>query len=194
MKKRIKEKAIDLFYKKGYFATSMSNIALGSGIQKASIYHHYSRKEDILFDILITTLDDLIEYLDDSLYGVKEVENRLRVAIRSHIKFHCDRQKEVLIADSELRGLTAKNYKSIVARRDAYEAKFQEIIQEGIHQGIFLETDVKVISYAVLTMCTTVATWFNPSGRLPKEDIMHIYEEFVLNGLKVERGRRENGQ
>lgn len=187
MKKRIKDTAIDLFYKKGYFATSMSNIAIGSGIQKASIYHHYSRKEDILFDILIATLDDLIEYIDDSLYGVKEVENRLRVAIRSHIKFHCDRQKEVLIADSELRGLTAKNYKSIVARRDAYEAKFQEIIREGINQGIFFETDVKVVSYAALTMCTAVATWFNPSGRLLKEDIMHIYEEFVLNGLKMER-------
>ncbi|MFP4036687.1 MAG: TetR/AcrR family transcriptional regulator [Desulfobacteraceae bacterium] len=194
MKRNIKETAIDLFYKKGYFATSMSNIALGSGIQKASIYHHYSRKEDILFDILITTLDDLIEYLNDSLYAVKEIEDRLRVAIRSHVKFHCDRQKEVLIADSELRGLTAKNYKSIVARRDAYEAKFQEIIQQGIDNGIFLKTDVKVVSYAVLTMCTSVATWFNPSGRLPKEDIMDIYEELVLNGLKAGNRGSGNGQ
>jgi AcrR family transcriptional regulator len=194
MKKRIKETAINKFYKKGYFATSMNNIALGSGIQKASIYHHYSSKEDILFDILITTLDDLIDYLDDCLYGIKEVEDRLRAAVRSHVKFHCDRQKEVLIADSELRGLTAKNYKSIVERRDLYELKIQEIIKKGIKDGIFSNTDVKVASYAVLTMCTSVATWYNPKGRLSRQDIMQIYEQLVLNGLKAGSWRKPDGE
>jgi len=185
MKQRIKEVAIDQFYKKGYFATSMSSIALGSRIKKASIYHHYSRKEDILFDILTTTMDDLIEYLDSFLFVVKGTEDKVRAAIRSHVKFHCDRQKEVLIADSELRGLTAKNYKSIVAARDRYEKKFQELIQEGIEKGIFPQTDVKVASYGILTMCTSVATWFSPDGRLSKDEIMTIYEELILNGLKA---------
>ena len=42
MKERIKAVAINLFYKKGYFATSMSDIARRAGIQKSSIYYHYA--------------------------------------------------------------------------------------------------------------------------------------------------------
>jgi AcrR family transcriptional regulator len=55
MKETLKDIAIDLFYRKGYFATGISQIAKTAGIQKSSIYYHFSSKEDILFDILRTT-------------------------------------------------------------------------------------------------------------------------------------------
>lgn len=183
MKETIKHAAIDLFYKKSYFAASMSNIALGSGIRKSSIYHHYSSKEDILFDILMTTMDDLISYKRSCISGITNTENKMRAAVRAHVKFHCDRQKEVIIADSELRGLTAKNYKSFVSARDAYEKEFQNLITQGMEQGYFASGDVKIISYAILTMCTSVANWFNPAGRLSCDQIVGIYEELVVTRL-----------
>lgn len=188
MKETIRKVAIDLFHKKGYFATAMSHIAIGSGIRKASIYHHYTRKEDILMEILETTMADLTESLNSYLYGVTEIEGRIRAAVRSHVKFHCDRQKEVLIADSELRGLTAKNYKSIVRRRDVYERIFQEMIRDGMEQGRFVRKNVKVLSYAVLTMCTAVAHWYNPDGSLSREEIIPIYEDAVVGMLTGNSG------
>ncbi|MCP4022209.1 MAG: TetR/AcrR family transcriptional regulator [Desulfobacteraceae bacterium] len=182
-KEVIKKAAINLFYKKSYFATAMSNIALDSGIRKASIYHHYASKEDILFDILMTTMEELNAYIDSCLKGVENIENQMRAAIRAHVKFHCDHQKEVLISDSELRGLTANNFKSFVAQRDAYEKKFQDMITKGMDQGYFATGDAKVISYAILTMCTAVAHWFNPRGRLSGNQISTMYEELVVSRL-----------
>ena len=64
MKDTIKQVSINLFYKKGYFATSVSDIAHGSGIQKSSIYYHYSNKQEILFDILETAMADLDRNLE----------------------------------------------------------------------------------------------------------------------------------
>ena len=182
-KEIIKKAAINLFYKKSYFATAMSNIALDSNIRKASIYHHYASKEDILFDILMTTMQELKTYIESCLQGIENTENRMRAAVRGHVKFHCDRQKEVLIADSELRGLTANNYKSFVAQRDSYEKLFQEMIVQGMDQGFFAAGDPKVISYAILTMCTAVANWFNPEGRLSGDQISQIYEELIVTRL-----------
>ena len=63
MKAKIKSVSIDLFFKKGYFATSISDIAKGSGIQKASIYYHYASKEELLFHILESTMLDLTAFL-----------------------------------------------------------------------------------------------------------------------------------
>lgn len=184
MKATIRSVAIDLFYRQGYFATSISDIARGSGIQKASIYYHYQSKEDLLFSILESTMDDLTDYVRGNLDGVRDVEERLRVAVRSHVRFHLTRQKENFIANSELRGLSEVNFRAIVRMRDAYERIFQDLIRQGINDGAFAVVDVKILSYAILTLCTAGASWFKPDGRLSVDEIAAIYETFIVNGLK----------
>lgn len=184
MKNTIKTISINLFYKKGYFATSISDIAREAGIQKSSIYYHYSNKEELLFDILKITMVDLDENLESQIKGVQGAEEKMRAAIQSHVIFHMERQKEVIISDSELRGLTVDNYKNIMKMRDDYERKFQSLIKEGIEKGIFADMDFKVASYGIITMCTAVSIWFNQSGRLSKEDVAKIYTDFLIHGLK----------
>jgi hypothetical protein len=68
--------------------------------------------------------------------------------------------------------------------RNDYEQKFQSILKKGIKEGIFSNSDFKVISYGILTLCTAVSIWFRPSGRLSKEAVAQIYTDFILNGLK----------
>ncbi len=184
MKHTIKKVSIELFFKQGYFATGISDIARASGIQKASVYYHYANKEDILFDIFKTTMMDLDANLEKALKGVKGTEEKVRAAIRSHVVFHIDRQKEVFISDSELRGLTVDNYKTIIDLRDKYEKNFQALIRAGIKEGAFSNLDYKVASFGLITMCTAVSIWFRPSGRLSREDIANIYAEFIVKGLK----------
>jgi AcrR family transcriptional regulator len=184
MKNAIKRISINLFYKKGYFATSISNIAREVGIQKSSIYYHYSNKEELLFDIFKTTLVDLYENLEAQIKGVQGAEEKMRAAIQSHVIFHMERQKEVIISDSELRGITVDNNKNIMKMRDDYERKFQSLIKAGIEKGIFADIDVKVASYGIITMCTAVSIWFNQSGRLSKEEVAKIYVDFIIHGLK----------
>lgn len=184
MKETIKSVAIDLFFKQGYFATSISDIARRCGIQKASIYHHFPAKEDILFGIMQATMTDLMAELNKNLSTEEEVECRMRAAVRSHVAFHLSRQKETFIASSELRGLSKVHFSEIVAFRDEYELAFQRLIQAGIDQGLFAPNDVKILSYAILTLCTAGATWYKPDGRLSVAQIVAIYENFILNGLK----------
>ena len=184
MKDTIRRVAIDLFYRKGYFATSISEIAAGSGIRKASLYHHYPSKEALLFHILQVTMDDLVDCLHARLEGVGDVEARMRAAVRSHVHFHLERQKETFIASSELRGLTEDHCRAIVDRRDAYERIFQAVIADGRDGGVFAPGDVKILSYAILTLCTAGASWFKPDGRLTVAEIATIYEDFIISGLK----------
>ena len=184
MKERIKAVAIHLFYRKGYFATSMSDIARRAGIQKSSIYYHYANKEDILVDIFTTTMRDLNDSLNFHLKNARSAKERMRAAILSHIIFHIEHQKEAIIADSELRGLTVNNYKTILQMRDDYERKFQQVIKEGVDDGSYKVPDYKIISYGIITMCTAVCTWFKRSGRLSKKEVAQIFADFILNGLR----------
>jgi AcrR family transcriptional regulator len=184
MKATIRSVAIDLFFKKGYFATSISDLAKGSGIQKASIYYHYSSKEELLFHILKTTMDDLTAYLKQCLAAVEGTEQRMRAAVSGHVRFHLERQQENFIANSELRGLTCAHYREIVGQRDEYEKIFQDLISQGAGEGVFAGGDVKILSYAILTLCTAGAGWYKPGGRLTVDEIADIYENFIISGLR----------
>jgi AcrR family transcriptional regulator len=184
MKDTITAVAVDLFFTKGYFATSISEIARGCGIQKASIYYHFPCKEDLLLAIMETTMADLTAGLEAGLAAATDIEVKMRSAVRNHIRFHLERQKETFIASCELRGLSEDNFKTMVTRRDAYERTFQGLICAGINEGVFAPGDVKVLSYAILTLCTAGATWYRPEGRLAADEIVAIYEAFVINGLK----------
>lgn len=52
-KQKILNVALDLFSKNGYEATSMSMIAETVGIKKASLYAHYTSKQDILDSLIL---------------------------------------------------------------------------------------------------------------------------------------------
>jgi AcrR family transcriptional regulator len=183
MKETITQVAIDLFFQKGYFATSISDIARGCGIQKASIYYHFASKEVLLFTIMLSTMQDLLTCLDRYLARSTDVAERMRAAVRSHVSFHLERQKETFIASSELRGLSPDHLSILIEKRDAYERIFQELIHEGVAQGVYAAGEVKILSYAILTLCTAGAFWFRPDGRLSVDAVATIYENFVLNGL-----------
>lgn len=191
MKAKIKTVAVDLFFRKGYFATSISEITRGSGIQKASLYYHYTSKEDLLFHILETIMDDLTGFLHQNLSTFTDIEGRMRAAVRGHVQFHLQRQKETFIANAELRGLNSDHYRAIVQKRDAYEAIFQELIRAGSSERVFAKGDAKILSYAILTLCTAGAAWYNPRGRLSVDEIAAIYENFIIGGLK--HGRLQPG-
>ena len=57
-KQEILKQALQLFMKKGYEGTSMSDIATATGIQKASLYAHYAGKEDLFSAVFTDVLEE----------------------------------------------------------------------------------------------------------------------------------------
>lgn len=62
-KAEIHRAAVDLFSTQGYDKTSLREIAEQVGITKASLYYHYSSKQELLRAIVGTFLDELFEVL-----------------------------------------------------------------------------------------------------------------------------------
>lgn len=67
----ILDQAAALFADDGFDRTSVAEVARACGISKANIYHYYSAKNDILFDIL----DDYLSTLRDRICGMDQSED-----------------------------------------------------------------------------------------------------------------------
>jgi AcrR family transcriptional regulator len=175
--------AVQLFAEYGYHAATMREIARIAGIKAASIYYHYTNKQALLVEIMETHMRQLNANLKHIVNKQDTIQQRLFEAISNHIRLHTTYKSEFFIIDTEIRALEVENRDKILALRDQYENLFQKLLQEGIEKGVLRQTDVKVSSYAIIAMCTEVAQWFRPSGRLSVQQVIEIYSEMVTKGL-----------
>jgi len=175
--------AVQMFAEYGYHAATMRDIARMAGIQAASIYYHYASKQALLVEVMETHMRQLNANLEQIVSKQDTVQQRLYEAISSHIRLHTTYKSEFFIIDTEIRSLKGENRGEVLALRDQYEDLFQKLLREGMEQGVLRQTDVKVSSYAIIAMCTEVAQWFRPSGRLSVQQVIEIYNQMVTEGL-----------
>jgi len=183
--------AVQLFAEYGYHAAPLRDIARIAGIQAASIYYHYTSKQALLIEIMETYMQRLNANLERILREQNEPQQRLRAAIANHIRLHTNYKSEFFIIDTEIRALEEESRKRIISLRDHYEYLLQELLRDGMERGVFRQSDVKVSSYAIIAMCTEVATWFRPNGRLSVQQVIDIYTQMITQGLLVAPGTAE---
>ena len=187
VREKVLAAAVQLFAKYGYHAAPLRDIARLAGIQAASIYYHYTNKQALLVEIMETHMRQLNANLEHIVHQQGSVQQRLHEAVANHIRLHTTYKSEFFIIDTEIRALEGENRSRILSLRDQYEALLQGLLCEGMEQGVFRESDVKVSSYAIIAMCTEVAAWFRPGGRLTVQQVIDIYSQMVTQGLLAVR-------
>ena len=184
--------AVRLFAEYGYHAATMREIARIAGIQAASIYYHYPSKQALLVEIMESHMRQLNANLERIVSKHNPVQQCLYQAISNHIQLHTTYKSEFFIIDTEIRALEGENRGKILALRDHYEDLIQGLLREGMEQGVLRQTDVKISSYAIIAMCTEVAQWFRPAGRLSVQQVIEIYFQMVTEGLLMIKDLAEN--
>lgn len=183
VRERILAAAVQLFAQYGYHAATMRDIARISGIQAASIYYHYASKQALLVEIMDTHMRNLNANLQRIMQENTSIELRLHEAIANHIRLHTTYKAEFFIIDTEIRALEEEQRGVILPLRDQYEMLLQGLLREGMQQGMFRQVDIKIASYALIAMCTEVATWFRLDGRLSVQQVIAIYTQMITEGL-----------
>ena len=176
--------AAQIIREKGYHGTSMQDIADAVHLQKASIYHHITSKQDILFTILEQALDLLIEDMNAVVNSELHPEEKLKLAMQVYIGR--------LAEDADLSTVLLLEHRSLeedlriqhVKRRDRYEALWRQMIQDGIDLGVFRPVDISVVTFAFLGVQNWMITWFNPRGSYSALELADQFSELFLRGLR----------
>ncbi len=182
--KAIRKAAIELIAKHGFEAMTLRDLAEHVGLQPGSIYRYIATKDQLLVDIMVEHMEALLaawRAWDDEK---AQARTRLEGFVEFHIRYHFERQKEVLIANLELRSLTPDARRASVALRKSYEGELRRILDAGIAAHEFPPVDSGIATNAIISMLTGVCFWYSPKGRLPADEIIAIHKRLVLGSLQ----------
>jgi len=85
-KLQILEAAKKFFAEKGFHQTTIVDISKSIGLSEAALYEYFKGKEDLLLEIPRQWVSDLLEDLENHLFGIKGAENRLRKYLWWYLK------------------------------------------------------------------------------------------------------------
>lgn len=178
--------AIRLFQQKGYHATSMQDIADAVGLQKGSLYHYISSKEDLL----VVIIHDAINQYNGGLTEIRAMElpvrRKLELAVRNHLQGIADNLGMLTIFLRESYVLNDEQQQQIAAESARYNRMFEELYEEGVRSGELRPLEPKLVNRMVLGACNWVYRWYNPEGPKTMQELGAFVVDLVFNGIAAE--------
>ncbi len=156
--------AARLFAERGYHGTSIGDLAEALGVQKASLYHHFASKQELLYATMREGADAFHGALD-AIPEALPVTERIRLAMRAHLAVVAAQLDVATVFVREWRYLEGERREEIVAERRRYEGRFRALFREGRELGE-LRTDLDDAAAALLALSSLnwAYTWLT-AGR-----------------------------
>ncbi len=176
-------RAIDLFNRQGYDATSMGDLARELGLTKSAIYHHVPSKEHLLASGLDEALDALSSTVAAiAATGDQPAEARLRTAVRSSVEILADHLPAVTLL-LRARG-NSEVEQAALDRRRAIDDELADLVREAVREG-GLRTDIEpeLISRLLFGMVNSSVEWFHLDGAVDASALADAITEIAFDGL-----------
>lgn len=184
----ILEGAKKLFRLKGYHATTIRDIAEEAGMLSGSLYAHIKSKEDLLYEIT----DEVAKQF---LSGMKTVTNsdappseKLKAGLASHFQVIADHSDAASVFMHEWKLLSSERRTVIQQQRDAYEAMWATLLDEGADAGVFHRDLLREARMMVLSVANWSYQWFDPSGPMTPDAAARQLAAVLLRGIAKSSG------
>lgn len=184
---RILESAVRSFAKKGFFGTSMDDIAEDLLLTRGSLYYYFRDKEEILALCHGTALEAVNDVLDRVKSAGLPPEAAVRRLIVEHVRIMVDKFHGTALA-LEFDALDARRRAAVVAARDRFEKGLRELIAEGVRRKTFRPVDAKLATFAVFGAINWIARWYRVGGGAGPEEVGEAFADLFLKGLLARRG------
>ena len=179
-------RAVELFIRQGYEATSVGDLARELGVTKSAIYHHVPSKEALLAAALDEALEGLSRAIDDAVAvrpGTSAYE-RLRRAVRQSVEILVDHLPAVTLL-LRVRGNSEVELDALERRR-VIDHKLATLVQAAVDEGS-LRADIppELISRLLFGMVNSLVEWYRPDGAVSVRELSTSITELAFGGLRT---------
>ncbi len=183
---RILAVAATLFYRQGYGGTSMNSIAAALDISGPALYWHFKSKQELCFEAVRAELDRFVSGLRPASRE-SDPAAQLSAFVAAYVGLKL-RQSETLETPGasgvyrQLRdSLTQPQRETLDALQRQVVKQLRSILRRGDKSGEFKFDNLTVTTFAVISLCEYVFSWFDPDGPMSIGEVADDYRGLVLS-------------
>jgi TetR/AcrR family transcriptional regulator, cholesterol catabolism regulator len=178
--------AARLFDERGYYNTSMDDIAAAMGIRKPTLYHHVQSKTQIVVWIHEELVDELTARLEGRVAAAVPRPAILYLVMEDIVELLETRPGHLRVYFEHHRELQGEGSQQTRDKRDHYTALVRTVIEQGQEAGEFEAPDATLSTFAFFGMTNWAYQWYRPGGALGHREIARYLWKTFMNGLSVE--------
>jgi AcrR family transcriptional regulator len=180
---KVLDVAAELIAEVGIAKFSMQDLADQVGIAKPTLYAYVGNKAFLLegiFDRVIAHAEDFVAEARTAPTPAERLDSLIRLWTRGSV-LDVSYYRVYFGCEHEL----SKEARTRMRRRlAALFADIRDLIAEGQKAGAFDSTlDPKVMTFAIVWMCTGTGNWFSSEDRITWEEVADQFVHFVRGGL-----------
>ncbi len=186
-KKEILKAAMKIFVVNGYSDTKMDDIALGAGLSKGAVYHHFKSKNELFLSLIDFWEDSFLPKFYSKNYQNVSASNVLK-ELAYEIALNFKNKKYLFLAELELWALANRDSKVRERTKKLYNKilnHLENIFKKAILDGEYKNIDPGMAAMAVMTSMQGVI-WFSifDHNNFTAEDYINEVMNFIINGFK----------
>ncbi|WP_336662295.1 TetR/AcrR family transcriptional regulator [Leucobacter sp. USHLN154] len=177
--------AAQLFNEHGYHQTSTAMIAERVGCAKATVYHYFRQKPEILFEIHDQWIEELSAHVADTSDDVP-LSEFLRQVFRDILQLMETKSDHVRVFFEYYRELPDELRAVATSKRDHYERVIESRIRTGVDTGALRPQHPRIAAFALFGMCNWSYQWYRPGHELSDREIADELFEIYFAGVRAE--------
>ncbi len=184
-RREIVDSAATLFDRSGYFGTSLDDVAEAVGLRKATLYHYFSGKDEILSSIHDEFLTWTMAREEARTgYGFSP-EQHLLESIADILEIISARPGHIRVFVEHYRELAPEARDAVAAKRALYSGMIEKVIRDGMESGAFRSMDSRLAVLALFGACNWAYHWL---PRDPTDDprrTAYALWDFLMRGIQA---------
>ncbi|MBI3376099.1 MAG: TetR family transcriptional regulator [Betaproteobacteria bacterium] len=191
-RRQIVNAAIERFGKRGYHATTISDIAQRAGVSVGLIYQYFGDKEDVLFLAILEVLDSYLEQIPSSAGSSGDPLERFRAAVHAYCRVIDANVDATVLAYRETKSLRKVRRNLIKQKEHETNALIAACISDCIRAGLFEKIDIELLTYQIVMFAHAWAlkAW-HFRGKMSVGQYVDRGLAVMLNRVLTPRGQRE---
>jgi len=178
------QSAANIFFAKGFHATSIEDVARDVGMLKGSLYYYIKSKEDLLFQLLLAGIEDGDSYIAQHIDPEGEPVQELERAIRAQIDYIIQNKVPFGLFLHEFDSLSGKRQHKVISVMSRYNNRFVELVKRGQEQGKLIDGEPWLIVNGILGMCNWLYRWYDTDHVSSPEQVKQVFVNLLFNGLR----------
>ncbi len=183
-REKILNTSAELFFEKGFSATTVREIAAKVGIEAASLYNHISSKAQLLEQICFETAARFEQNMTDILSNDSSSLQKIDSLIDFHLDVAINDPKVLMVFSQEWRHLNEGEQRKFQALKKAYEERFNEIVKNGQKEDtINRSLDSTILVKLILSSLQWVYFLKKRSAKKYEAEIRRNIKHLIKNGV-----------